>query len=815
MTATLRRLARMRPAEVRWRSVELARTGAEAAVYTFGGARWRREALLGRLNPLPELSKARAALSRHDWATADRELRTHFRSRPCRFQIDPARREHIASEIRGEFPESRDAAVTRASRLADGRFDLLGYEGLAFGQQGEIDWHLDPAHQRRARSGFWRRVRYLDPAGGDHKIIWELNRHQHWLALGRAAWLTGDARYTDACVRQLGSWMSANPPLTGMNWSSMLELGFRTISWLWTLHFVLGMDGEDSDQQWLVDLLLGLDRQLEHVAAHLSTYFSPNTHLLGEGLALYVAGQVLPELHAAARWSDIGRGVLLEQASAQVHADGGHAELSAHYHRYALDFYLLALAVARRSGDPAAQPFAEVVARTATFARMLADNRGRLPLIGDDDGGMLFPIGGREPADIRDSLSLAAALIQRPDLAASGPTEEALWMLGGDRSALVRPATIECPPSKAFPDTGYIVLRSSREHLIFDAGPHGFANGGHAHADALSLVLSTEDEPFLIDPGTATYTMDAAVRDRFRSTAMHNTLVLDGRMQSEPAGPFHWRSQARARTDVWRPGSAFDYVEGSHHGYEPVVHRRAILTTRAGLWVVVDHILPPKAEDHTVEMYWHLDPSWKPHWSDRSSASFVHTSGRWAAIASTTPLREQFRGDEQGLGWCAPAYGHIVPAVTLRDSAACSGPASWLTVIGTAPAPQALAVERIPVTADTPEDGWHRMAASITFGSSRFVALFSTPEGPDAAARPSPHRVTVEGATLATDARAALLHLSEAGLPLALSLVDGRAATWSGKPPVTLALPAPAADLHLDIAAQRRLSRAGGTQRFG
>ena len=41
---------------------------------------------------------------------------------------------------------------------------------------------------------------------------------------------------------------------------------------------------------------LALDRQLTHIEQNLSHYFSPNTHLSGEALALYVAGCALPEL---------------------------------------------------------------------------------------------------------------------------------------------------------------------------------------------------------------------------------------------------------------------------------------------------------------------------------------------------------------------------------------------------------------------------------------------------------------------------------------------------------------------------------------
>src|SRR6185503_1307041 len=115
-------------------------------------------------------------------------------------------------------------------------------------------------------------------------------------------------------------------------------------------------------EPWLVDLLISLDRQLTHVEENLSYYFSPNTHLLGEALALYVSGRALPELAASARRQSTGRAILLDEIERQIGADGGHCERSTHYHRYTLDFYALALAVARITGDEAAAArFADAV----------------------------------------------------------------------------------------------------------------------------------------------------------------------------------------------------------------------------------------------------------------------------------------------------------------------------------------------------------------------------------------------------------------------------------------------------------------------
>ena len=72
--------------------------------------------------------------------------------------------------------------------------------------------------------------------------------------------------------------------------------------------------------------------------------------------------------------------MLIEQIARQINADGGHAERSTHYHRYTLDFYLLALGDRPpNEDDPAASSFAAAVRALGTFARAIADDSGACP----------------------------------------------------------------------------------------------------------------------------------------------------------------------------------------------------------------------------------------------------------------------------------------------------------------------------------------------------------------------------------------------------------------------------------------------------
>jgi hypothetical protein len=786
--------------ELAWRARVLARTEALRLATALRPPRWNRETIDRVLAPGLLTAGERRAIEARDWAAIEHALLNRLRGRASRFLLDHVAADALAAQIRVRWPGAAAGAAARGNEILAGRYDLLAYRGLSFANDGHaVDWHRDPVHGKRAPDVFWADVPYLDPAiVGDHKIIWEINRHQHWLPLGRALWLTHDSKYGSRILGELESWLAANPPLRGINWASMLELGLRAISWTWGLHFLLAASQTSdfrlptSEGPWLLDMFVALDRQLTHVEHNLSHYFSPNTHLTGEALALYVVGQALPELAGSARWTARGRAILLREIDRQILADGGHAERSTHYHRYTLDIYLFALLMARRVGDEeAAVKFGAAAAKLAEFARALADDRGVLPLIGDDDGGMIWPITGRDCRDIRDSLALAAVILGRPELAPWGIQEEVFWLAGSSACGYGEHAAVAEEASRTFPDTGYVVMRDGTGgHAVFDVGAHGYMNGGHAHADALAITLGTANRALLIDPGTASYTLDLQLRDRMRRSMSHNTVEIDGRSQSIPNGPFHWqtRTDARLHGDCHNP--AFDWAEAYHDGYAPARHRRTVFRSPASGWLIADHILG--SGSHSAATYWHFDPEWIVTPDGPARLRATHSSGDvvWL-LHDAERMRLEHGDDRSGLGWTAPIYGLMIPTWSAEMTRRNRAPFAMLTWIGTSLGNGSPSLERLETTCDTSD---HRLAARIVDGD--FTSVFLLRPGEDASPVGRSARV------LDYDTNARVLHYAmKAGTLVRLDIVDATVAVSTHADLLSIRSEAPIGDLDIEIGA--------------
>ncbi len=618
-----------------------------------------------------------AALYPLHWNFAPRPIPASSAT-PPRFFFSPVTVPSLVALLQQRLPHVIPQVVTQAERICQHKFDLLGYAGLDYGDP--IHWRLDAVHGKEAPIRPFHTVRYLDfDQVGDSKVVWELNRHQHLVTLAKALRFTGDPKYADELFRQWKHWQNANPYPRGINWASSLEVAFRSLSWFWVYYLLEGSSLVPPwfRSQWLRTQSLNG----RHLERYLSTYFSPNTHLLGEAVALFFLGTLCPEAGPSAqRWKSLGWNILLRESSRQVADDGFYFEQSVYYHVYALDLFLHAATLARMNGQELPAEFETTLLKMFEALALLA-RAGVVPSLGDDDGGRLFDPRRNHAQHLSDPLATGAILFGRGDFKtiAGHLREETVWLLGesGVRTWDQVPSTPPSASSAALAPSGLylLALPDPPSQMAVTCWPQ--VSHGHSHSDLLSLTLLSSGNALLIDPGTFQYVGNDDERDRFRATAMHNTLGVDHLSQSEPAGPFAWKRILHATAESWIQGQQFDLFAGSHDGYlrlaDPVLHRRYVVALRSGFFLVRDVMLG--RAKHDFEINWRLAPELHPLDSNR----FCRT-GSLQGLAILHAAKHHWTQESLHSPW-SPCYGKKQDSLVLRRTANLAAPAECATLI--------------------------------------------------------------------------------------------------------------------------------------
>lgn len=592
---------------------------------------------------------------------------------------------HRATLLRAHLPDAVTEILQEADSICLHTFQLLGYEHIQHGST--IDWHSDLVHGKRSSLKPWYQIDHLDFGQvGDHKIIWELNRHQHLVTLAKAWRLTGNRRYRDELVQQWHSWHQGNPYPIGINWASALEAAFRSLSWIWVRELLHGCP--DLPATFPADLLSALQQHGRYIELHLSTYFSPNTHLIGEAVALFFLGVLCPEIPEAERWKAKGWKIVLEETERQVRPDGVYFEQSLHYHVYALDFFLHARILASNNGCVIPREFDDVIRRMLSVVDALSEFAPPEGF-GDDDGGRVFNPRRNRTEHMTDPLAIGSA-IYGDQYAASRLTEESIWLFGdGAIASLAQPHSVPTGQSRAFSSGGIYLINDLvpvSQQMMIDAGPQGTGRSGHGHADALSVRMNVDSRRILVDPGAYCYISADGNRDRFRGTSSHNTLRVDNLDQAVPEGPFAWSSIPNVIPEKWIAGQSFAFFCGSHDGYtrlpHPVRHRRFVFHVKGGLWLVRD--LAEGSGAHLLEISWHfashlkvsehkpqgmftMRPIAAEHSDTPSMVMFVDSASSWKTESTDTMV--------------SPAYGSEETAPLIRASITAELPQDFATLL--------------------------------------------------------------------------------------------------------------------------------------
>jgi hypothetical protein len=572
--------------------------------------------------------------------------------------------------------EARTAILEAADRLMRGEWEVLG---VARDDLVAPDWFRDPVTGRRSDPGRYafRIDHRAEEQVGNVKQVWEISRLQHVTLLAMAWYLSHDERYARRVAEQLRFWWRENPFLSGVHWTSGIELGLRLISFVWIRRLLA--DWPDAAGLFEDDGLA--IRQIrwhqQYLAAFRSRGSSANNHVIAEAAGQLVASCAFGWFQQSPRWRRNAARLLESELARNTFPSGVGRELASDYHGFVAELGFLAAVEAEAAGHPLGEATWQRLCAMADSAAALADQRLRPPRQGDSDEGHALVIDALARGQWPSLLALADALVGRLGWWPRPGPDAASTIIG----ALV-PGRRDVPGRSAerpyrFADAGITLLRADGNKLPeiwcrCDGGPHGFLGiAAHAHADALSVEVRYGGVDILADPGTYCYHGEPAWRAYFRSTLAHNTVEVGRRSSSAAGGPFLWSRHATAReTEVVDEGDFASWT-ASHDGYAvldpPARHQRSVLLDRASRIIdIVDEI---DTGGHDIRLAFHLGPDVQAELSDtRALLGWPAAATPGMALLELSPVLRWtlHRGETDPiLGWYSPGFGQRVPAWTL------------------------------------------------------------------------------------------------------------------------------------------------------
>ena len=253
-------------------------------------------------------------------------------------------------------------------------------------------------------------------------------------------------------------------------------------------------------------------------------YHLLGNHLLENGFSLLIGGIYFDDQKLLKK----GEVIVTRQLEEQTLDDGGHFERSPMYHAILLERLLDCLNLSHQNlqdGLPH-NKFLQTKSREMLgWLRKMTFENGNWPMVNDSAWGIATST--REIHEYAERLG-------------------------------IEPEEVELSQS------GYRQFKENELEICMDVGDIGPDYiPGHAHSDTLSFVLHYKGTPIIVDPGVSTYEANER-RILERSTEMHNTVMLEGREQSEVWSAF--RVGKRAYAEILEESDYF--IKATHSGYK-------------------------------------------------------------------------------------------------------------------------------------------------------------------------------------------------------------------------------------------------------
>ncbi len=408
----------------------------------------------------------------------------------------------------------------------------------------------------------------------DKSALWNFNLHyfEYLFPLVKKWKETGEKKYLDKTEEIITGWVDSNPVGSNPAWASY-STALRIVNWI----SYYGYASAAMTERFRAKFLSSLHQQFVYLSSHLEKDILGN-HFFEDLKSLVIAALFFKDDTVLEKALSEFR----TECKEEILPDGMHFELSPMYHKIIFEGMLKVAAALRGVGRKDAeieiflQPMLDV---TYSFENGLE----RVPLFND---------GGNNVAKSLDALLVAA--------------KEGFGINPRFKSRL---------ESSGF----YIFEKCIGTHmwkLVVDAGQPGPKYiPGHTHCDAMSYELFCDGKPIVVNCGT--YAYQCKERSFFRSTAAHNTVMVEGIEQSKCWDVFRLAERSSTKVlNVTNNSITMEMTDQKHQKVKRTIVLSDSLTVRdesngkklTSFIHILDHLsINHNAKEKTVEQLYAAD----------------------------------------------------------------------------------------------------------------------------------------------------------------------------------------------------------------
>ncbi len=388
--------------------------------------------------------------------------------------------------------------------------------------------------------------------------LWNFNLHylEYLIALAADYRSSNDVRYYNKFKEILNSWIENNKEFKGDAWETY-TISLRIPN----LFICFDLFGKifDIDKEFKSQVLESIFIQYQYLLQNQELHLLGN-HYFENLKTIIICSLYFDEEDVYQKFFLI----LKKEINEQILDDGLHYELSLMYHKIILEDIIRIIVCIQQRKPNDIIFLTQIVQKMVGVLVSLEQGMGKIPLFND---------------------------------AGDGVAKETHQLLNASKKLF----NIEPIYMTNFPLSGYHKIYNNNIAIMFDTGRLGPKYmSGHGHCDALSFELSIDNKPIFVNSGT--YQYQGKLREFFRSTEAHNTVMIGNQQQSE-----YWdkhRVGRRIRNIVFKKTE--NGILGSYENYLGNYHQREMLFENNKKLIIKDQVCVKK--EQTIRSYLHLAP---------------------------------------------------------------------------------------------------------------------------------------------------------------------------------------------------------------